>query len=340
MIYFICFLIAFVLLLLLFVYGKTVDVNVVILILVIVVGNGGYMALALSQNLNEAILANKITYVIGTFVPMILMLVVADICRVTISQWVKVLMYFGQILIYLSVVTIGMSDIFYETAEFHTGPFGAYLTKTYGFMHTVYIVTLISYTFISICIGLISLDRKTVVGRNNVLIILFVDFFTVSMYIMERFVHLNVELMPLIFTFGVAIILIPIFRIYSYSIYNNRYILEKQMSGTGYIIFDKDMRFMGCNDAAIEFYPELKDWELEVRIPGNGGRFNTFLRQNFTSYVENASIGDVMDKTYEYKERVVNYTIDHLMWNKKRAIGYVICINDMTSVVRRSDIPK
>lgn len=69
MVYLFCFLAVLAMLLFLMGYGKSVNVYTVILTAVIAIGNGGYYALAMSTNLQEALLANKLTYIVAVFAP-------------------------------------------------------------------------------------------------------------------------------------------------------------------------------------------------------------------------------------------------------------------------------
>ena len=71
MIYFVCFCITLILLALMITYGRTVDINAALVIISIAVGNGGCYALSVSEGLGEAVLANKIVYVMGAFAPML-----------------------------------------------------------------------------------------------------------------------------------------------------------------------------------------------------------------------------------------------------------------------------
>ena len=146
MIYLVCFCIALVMLLFIVAYEKAIDVNLILLIAVVAVGNGGYYALYSSQNLEEAILSNTMSYVIGIFAPTVLFFIICNICHVFVPKIVSSIMYAVQIVIFLTVSTVGKSDIFYKTVEYSTDGGGAYLIKTYGPMHSVFLVFLLLYT--------------------------------------------------------------------------------------------------------------------------------------------------------------------------------------------------
>ena len=334
MIYLVCFCITLIMLLFIVAYEKALDVNIILLISVVAVGNGGYYALAVSQNLQEAILANTMSYVIGIFAPFILFLIICNICQVRISKLISTILYAVQIVQFLCVSTVGKSDIFYKTVEFHKGETVSYLTKTYGPMHTVFLVFLLIYTSAGIFVSMYSLSKKTVVSQLNVDIILFFDMMVVGVYLVERFVYLDFEIMPIFLTIAIAVIMIPLIRVSIYSIYNNKDIVEEELKKTGYIVFNRKLKYMGSNDYAKVLFPELVSWELEKKIPGSGGRFNTFLRQPFMNFVKEKDLVKTSKKTFEYRGEVYKFEVSKILSNNKWTIGYLIRVSNVTDVVK------
>ena len=334
MIYLICFCITLIMLLFIVAYEKAIDVNIILLISVVAVGNGGYYALAVSQNLQEAILGNTMSYVIGIFGPFILFLIICNICQFHIPKIVSTILYAVQIIQFLSVSTVGKSDIFYRTVEVHKKGSVAYLTKTYGPMHTVFLVFLMLYTLAGIVISMYSLNKKTIVSQINVDIILFFDMMVVGVYLVERFIYLEFEIIPIFLTFAVGIIMIPLIKISIYSIYNNKDIVNEELKKTGYIIFSRNLKYMGSNELAKSLFPELASWELEKKIPGNGGRFNTFLRQPLMEFVKEKDLKKTSVKTYEFRGEIFKYEVSKILSNNKWTIGYLIRVSNVTDVVR------
>lgn len=313
-------------------YERAININLVLLIGVVAVGNGGYYALSVSRNLEEAILANSISYVIGIFAPAILFFIICGICRIEVPKIISTHLYLVQVVIFLSACTVGRYDIFYRTVNFHRGTMGAYLTKTYGPMHTAYLVSMLLYSTANIVVGMYSLSRKSIVSRINVDLILFLDMLVVGVYLIERFLHLKFELLPVFLTIAIMIILIPLVKISLYSVYSNIEIFQDRIKGTGYIFFNKKMKYMGCSEYASVLFPELLNWELERNIPGNGGRFNTFLRQPLLEYAKEKSAGESQSNTFSYKGAVYSYDIRALA-HKKIIYGYMIQISNVTDVV-------
>ncbi len=336
MIYLICFCISFALLIFVMTSEKQPKGLFVLLLAVVLVANGGYYAIAESIDLDEAILATKVSYVAGIFGPLLIFLVVCDICKVNIPGWLKALMHFVQALIYMSVLTAGSTGFFYKSFQFHQGEYGSYLTKTYGPLHTVYVIFMVLYMVASIAVGFYSLNKKNIVSRINVYTILLSTALVIGIYMVERLARLQTELLPMAIIAGVIVILIPLKKISDYSVDNVHGMIGEGLQKTGYIIFNQNLLYMGSSEYATELYPELSDWNLEEKIPGNGGRFNTFLRQALTGYVKEGSKETIFG-TYSYKNGTYSYQIGCLYTGRGRHIGYVIRVYDVTNVVQKTN---
>jgi len=324
MIYLICFIFSLAVLIYLVANGKGVDINAVILNLVVVLGNGGYYALYESSNLTEAVLANKVTYTIGCFAPMIMFLIICKICRISINIHIEIGLYILQVLTYLSVCTTGRYGFFYRTIQYAQGNYGAQLIKTYGPMHAVYIACLCFYMVSSILIVGKSLrDRSCSISTSKANILLFLFLVSTILYFVERFAKLNVELMPVIFTVTNFFVTVILVKISCYSASGNLSILEGGNKDIAYIVFNRKLMYMSCNDYALELFPEFEEWEIESKIPGNGGRFNTFLRIPFMKYVEEDSDEDYVSD-FEFKGKNYRVEISSLTDFRHRKKGYTI----------------
>ena len=99
-------------------YRKHYDVQFTLVYILVPIVMLGYLSLALSHNLEEAILANKIVYLGGCFTLTIITLYIMSMCRVKISQTMLVLVNILNLIFYLGVLSIGYSDIFYKSATF------------------------------------------------------------------------------------------------------------------------------------------------------------------------------------------------------------------------------
>lgn len=332
MLYCICFLITAIGLLFLVNFGASKQVNIVLFGVVMTVGNAGYFALYESKNLEEAILANKLCYLIGIFVPLLLFLIMCELCHIRIKNAFVALMLIVQFVIYLSVCSIGYSGMFYKTVEISITDGGTNLIKTYGPMHTAYIITLVLYLLLSMVVALMSVSRKRGVNVTDVGMIVGVDIIAAVIYMVERYIKLDYELLPIVFTIGFFFNIVPIIKNNIFSVENNRELLAEKFSDSAFIVIDKKLKYRGSNDYAKMLYPELIDWKLEQKIPGNGGRFNTFLRQPLLGFVRDGKSDSITGK-FNWKDEYFEYVIRKMRINSNRFIGYIMEIRNISEYV-------
>ena len=332
MIYLVSFSVALILLVYIMTYGRIIDYNLMLLTVVAAVSNGGYYAISIAKTLPEAILGNTISYVLGIFSPMLVFYIICGVCKVQLPNPVIAVMTIVQILIYASVCTVGRLDIFYETVQMHLTETGTYLTKTYGPMHTVYLISLVFYTLAGIIVALYSIKRRTAVSRINVDILLFVDLFSISVYANERMINSPIELMPVASTITLVIMLIPLVKVAIFSPYNNVEIVDTEFNNKGYLVFSKQLKFMGCSEYAKTLFPEVAEWELEKDIPGKGGRFNTYLNPDFQEFVkDDGNQAKSPVRVFKYNDNVFSYEIGKI--RRGGALkGYYIRVMDVTDV--------
>ena len=326
MLYGICFLLSILIFLHLIINVKNMDVNVIVLNMVVVVGNGGYYALSEAQNLNEAILANKITYILGCFAPMIMFIVLCDICKIVIKNRLKIILYSIQVIIYLFVCFSDKNTLFYKTVDFVKSGAGGYLVKSYGIVHTIYIITLCAYMLSGIFVVGVSIVRKrhkSSAANIKALLILYLS--AAVLYFAERFANINFEIMPFVFTVIDFFVIFIFINITKFSAYSNPVIMEQINRETAFIIFDKKLIYKSSNDYALTLFPELSDWEIGKKIPGNGGRFNTFLRIDFMNFV-NEGINGRMVKYFNLADISYRAEFDNLYFAGSKSKGYSIKI--------------
>lgn len=114
---------------------KRISAYFTFMALLMVLANGGYLALALSTNLQEAVLANKIIYLGGCFVPPILLISICVICNYKVADWLRIVIYTYSFLVYAMVLTIGHNHLYYS--EIFLDKFGnsTVLGHEYGIGH-------------------------------------------------------------------------------------------------------------------------------------------------------------------------------------------------------------
>ena len=90
----------------LYVWHKRFDIHITLIYVLVVVSNVGY------------ILLGNFTYIGGSYLQLILMLAVFGLCKISLSRWIRMLLFAASTVVYLGALTIGSSPIFYKSVTF------------------------------------------------------------------------------------------------------------------------------------------------------------------------------------------------------------------------------
>ena len=83
---------------------KKINANFTFMAVLMALANGGYLSIAISTSLQEAVLANKIVYLGGCFVPPVLLFSICVICNYNVADWLRSLLYTYSFFIYAMIV--------------------------------------------------------------------------------------------------------------------------------------------------------------------------------------------------------------------------------------------
>ena len=140
---------------------KKKNVNFILLFTSVFVINLGYTFGSASKTLEEALLANKISYVGAVFLPLFMLLIILEECRFSPGRHLIGALVFVSSCIFFLTMTPGYTTWYYESVELIFVNGGAKLVKNYGPMHKLYYVYLILYfSFMTASIILAVLKKK------------------------------------------------------------------------------------------------------------------------------------------------------------------------------------
>lgn len=328
-IYFVAFIASLLLLLMNIISGAKDSTNQSFGIAVLTITNGGYIALTLSQNLAEAILAQKIIYIGACFIPMVYFLLMCEICRVKLNNKIVALMYSVQIVIFLLVCTIGSSTLYYKSVEYAVFDNMTYLIKEYGPLHTLYPITLYGYTTAMLILVIYFMKKRTIASAKNLVFSCIAMAFVGISLVIFRLFNLKFDLMGVLETVIMFFALNAVNKIRTYSIMENQVIIESRVGAAGYVVFDKNMIYMGCNEFSANLYPELKKYEIDSWIPRDNSDFNNQILER----VKNFAYKDPNDTaTYEVEKdnTYFRYTVRYYYDGNNKNVGFIVEIEDIT----------
>ena len=122
---------------------KHFDVNLTLIFTLVPIACMSYFLRSLAVNMEEIILSLKVTYIGGCFLPLFMLFIVFDLCRIRIRKWQTVSLFLMSVLTYCFILTIGFSDIYYKTYRLVRAGGEPVVIKEYGPMHVLFYVVLL-----------------------------------------------------------------------------------------------------------------------------------------------------------------------------------------------------
>lgn len=294
-----------------------------ILLLLFALTNGAYLAIAVSTSLEEAVLANKICYLGGCFMPPIILFLVCSICNYRIVPWLRCVIYIYSSIVYLGVLTIGFSNIYYDRIYLEKYADATVLGHTYGPAHKLFYIILYGYLIVQVLLLVYSLVKRRVVSKYSLGALLFMEALNISLFIGGRIVNPNIEIMPLVYVINGWVFLYLYRRGMIYNVEDNIASSFAKQGTYGYIMLDTKLNYLGCNRTAKDIFHGLSECVVDHKIDKIPEM--TVISTWISEYSENARKVFV----YENGERHFECRIEPIMYGRK-VCGYMVELRDDT----------
>ena len=256
--YLTCFLIAVVLTIVLaWNWRKRFDVNFALIFIVIDVSSMGYVFLQMSRSLEEALIAQKIIYLGGAFLPMFLFFAVIRLCRTNVGKWVKPAMIFLSMFLYGLIMTSGKYPLYYKSVGYSVENGIVVLTKEYTVFHSLFYFVLVVYLFTGIAVVVYTYYRRIDVSATLLALLLVPLLLCVGGLLIGKANNHNVEIVPLLYDITLVIYIVIIRKISLYDVMYTGVEALTREGDTGFISIDNRFNYLGSNDVACKIIPEI-----------------------------------------------------------------------------------
>ncbi|MGN0480834.1 MAG: HD domain-containing phosphohydrolase [Lachnospiraceae bacterium] len=268
------FLVSFILLVILIsVFKHRISIYYILLFMSVLVTNFGYMQLVSAQNLGMAVYANQTVYLGASFSPFFLLMCLSDLCKMKLRRMFQVFFLLWGWLIFLFTSTIGRLPWYYKSVAFSREDGISSLVKEYGPAHILYPLYL--YVIIIICVVIIvrAILTKKDVSYFTSILLLFGMVMLVTVYTAERAVGIKMPILPVAYVIALFAMLFMLKRI---SLYAVAEISAESMAENleyGFVLWDSRGKYLGSDDTAKEWFPELKDLRIEGIIKSEDTEF-------------------------------------------------------------------
>ena len=303
-----------------------IDIDFVVFFILIPLYIFGYLKIAESETIREAILANELVYIGGSFLQMIAMLIVCDLCHIKLKPIVRASIFGLSAAVFLSTLTVGHNGLFYKSVTLVKRNGVSVLLKEYGPIHTVFYVMIVAYMFVTLwalIYGRLKKPEASIKSINALTICMFISVFS---FFGGRAITKDIEFTPASFILSEIVFLFIAHRTRLYHLTGDIASNVLENGSDGLIFFDPDKALLVANDTARNILPELKnsrtDYALDLSVKAfaeiNG------LLDDFIKYGEIPQ-GSMLEINEAYYQIVIENIVDG-----KRKVGYYVVLRDIT----------
>lgn len=301
----------------------------------VLIGNMGYMTLGFSDNLKEAVLAYKLTYLCGCLLSLFLMMLVFDACKVMPNKPIRLGMYGLSFTVILLSMSIGYTDWFYKDCHIEKIYGTTVLIKEYGPWHNLFLAMMYGYVLLGVILIIYSLWKRKNLVYKNVIMLLVVFSITIFCYTVGR--KLFVAIDPLCISYCINDIIL-LFVTYNTCLYNLDEALlnsvEKQ-ENQGYLLFDKRFNYVGSNHVAVKFIPALKSQRLAKKLDTTQSEVLAIVDEMIKNYSKESE-----RQTISVEGQDIEISVQYL-YKSSKVRGYIVRLADDSKrqeYIRRLDM--
>ena len=166
-----------------------------LLFISVLIVNTGYAILAVSKTLTGALWANRISYFGSVFLPLSMLMIILDVCKIKYRKIVPSILLTISILVFLVAASPGILDIYYKEVSLEITNGVSSLRKVYGPWHLSYYFYLFGYFGTMIATIFYSASKKRLESAAHVAILAVAVFVNIGVWFIEQFVHINFEIL-------------------------------------------------------------------------------------------------------------------------------------------------
>ncbi len=308
----------------------------------------GYLMYERAMSLDSAVFAIQITYIGGCFLQLFIVLSIFNLCKIEIQGWMRAAMYAICATCYGFILTIGEKNYFYKTVSFEMRDGSGVLIRDYGVMHTVFYILLFVLFAVGILTIIYSWFKRKQVPRRILCLLAIPDTICIFSYFIIRKIIPGVDFVPAGYCIAEATFLLIAYRVNLYDVSDTVIDSMIQERSVGYLSFDFEYRFLGCNEVARTLLPVLRNISVDQKLGSTKAEIsikeyidsfihdpdkNTFqyiLKDGEISFLSTDNITASVEQGGPEGERIYKVTVNYLYEGKRRR-GYIITFVDDTA---------
>ena len=287
----------------------------------------GHLLLALSTNLDQAILANKMIYVGSIFLPIFTFDASLSICRIRFPTWCHDLLLLIVFAVFALSQTVGFSNIYYKSIKFvNTNGVGNFIAE-YGIGHDIFNCLMVGFVIINVSLIVYAFLKKRNVSFKSLIALSSMEAVSILSFFISRFVESDTMVMPAVYVFDQCALLYICFWVKRYDVEQIiSQVLETQ-NADSYVLITTNNKFLGCNVVAYNTFPDLKKCRIDHSMPDN-----TKLNHLLILWTKELSQDNIInEKKFEYDEKFYKIKLKQIPLTSNKKIN-LFKIEDETSI--------
>ncbi len=159
--------------------------------------NIGYLTLSISSTVEEALLANRISYLGSVFLPLAMYMIILNTCKINYKKWVPSILLTVCVFVFLIAASPGYLDIYYKSVTIEQINGVTVLNKVYGPWHSLYLYYLLTY-FTSVIVTITyAIVKKKLDSSIHAIILAMAVFVNMGVWLLEQLVKFDFELLSI-----------------------------------------------------------------------------------------------------------------------------------------------
>ena len=189
--------ISFILLAGYFLFTKKRELWFVSLFSCVFIVNIGYLCLAVSDTLETALMANRVSYLGSVFLPMAMLMIIAKSIKLKYNKALPYLLFVIGILVFLVAASPGILDLYYKEVSLGVVNGVSVLNKVYGPWHLTYYIYLFAYFAAMVGIIVKTSVKKLVSSSSQAVVLTLAVMVNIGVWFLEQFVDFGFEMLSI-----------------------------------------------------------------------------------------------------------------------------------------------
>ena len=166
-----------------------------VLFICIAVVNAGYFSLAVSSTLEEALLANRISYFGSVFLPISMLMIMLELVKIRYKAWLPAIFLSVGAAVFIIAASPGYLDIYYKEVSLITVNGVSALDRVYGPLHIIYLFYLFSYFTAMVGVAVYAAVKKKMNSTGQMAVFISAFSVNIGVWLIEQVVKFDFELL-------------------------------------------------------------------------------------------------------------------------------------------------